>query len=97
MEDVECPYCENWQEINHDDSYGYSEDETYEQECGDCDKVFSYTTSMHFYYDAKKADCLNGGGHDWKKTIILPRHWPDARHCMACGKKERGKYVELES
>jgi len=25
--DAECPYCEKWNEISHDDGYGYAEGE----------------------------------------------------------------------
>lgn len=95
MDDVECPYCEKSQEIDHDGGYGYEEDKTYEQECSDCEKVFAFTTSISFYHEAEKAECLNGGDHLWKKSIIYPGHWPDAKWCTACGKKERGKFVEL--
>lgn len=59
MQDVECPYCEAWQSINHDDGYGCQEDETYQQQCADCEKMFTYTTRISFSYDAEKAPCLN--------------------------------------
>ena len=35
MKDVECPYCYADQEINHDDGYGFDEDQLYEQECSE--------------------------------------------------------------
>ena len=85
MEDVECPYCGKWQEINHDVGYGYEENRTYEQECSDCDKVFVYTTAITFYYDAEQAPCLNGGEHDWKAI----KGWPEEyfvgkQRCRVC-------------
>lgn len=55
MEDVRCPYCNRWQEINHDDGYGYEEDQAHMQECADCGKVFIFTTSISFDYHAEKA------------------------------------------
>ena len=61
--DVNARTAGNANEINHDDGYGYCEDEIYEQICCSCDKTFSYTTSIHFYYSAEKAPCLNHGGH----------------------------------
>jgi len=67
-DDVECPYCGKPQEINHDDGYGYEEDEPHNQECGDCGKVFAFTTSISFYYDAYQADCLNDGEHDMESN-----------------------------
>ena len=54
MSDVECPYCKSAQEINHDDGYGYEEDETHEQQCGDCGEYFAFTTSILFLYEASK-------------------------------------------
>jgi len=53
MSDVECPYCNSTQEINHDDGYGYAEDETHDQECGDCGKTFQYTTELSLNYTVK--------------------------------------------
>ena len=58
--DVDCPYCGKGQDINHDDEYGYHEDEVFEQECSKCDKVFVYTTTISFYYEAEKAPCKVG-------------------------------------
>ena len=43
MKDVECPYCGTGQEINHDDGYGYEEDDPHEQSCPHCDKTFVFT------------------------------------------------------
>lgn len=57
-DDVECPYCGEGQEINHDDGYGYEEDRRHEQQCGSCEKHFVFTTSISFYYEAEKADYL---------------------------------------
>ena len=82
MSDIECPYCGVMQEICHDDGYGYAEDETFQQEC-DCGKIFTFTTSISFYYDAKKADCLNGGEHDYKPTVTSPKEYTMMR-CEDC-------------
>lgn len=88
--DVECPYCDNWQEINHDDGYGYEEDELYEQECNDCGKIFVYTTSITYYYEATKADCLNGGEHNLKPVEHSPKIFPNWLRCIDCGYEEKG-------
>lgn len=87
MSDTECPYCNAGQEINHDDGYGYEEDGIYEQECGYCDKVFAYTTSISFYHDAHKADCLNGGEHKYKETATYPRKYTKLE-CADCGDRQ---------
>ena len=85
MDDVQCPYCDKWQEINHDDGYGYEEDQTFEQECGDCEKVFVYTTFIWFSYKAGKAPCLNGGEHDWQKIKGFPPElFKNKRRCSFC-------------
>lgn len=94
MYDVECPYCGESQDINHDDGYGYEEDETYQQECCACDKVFIYKTTVSFTYEAQQADCLNGGEHRWRKLTTLPAWWPEARVCKDCDKRDLGKRDE---
>ena len=69
MCDVRCPYCGIEQNIDHDDgSYGYKEDETYQQECQGCENTFAYTTSISFCYEAAQAPCMNGSDHVWKIT-----------------------------
>jgi len=81
--DTECPYCGEGVEINHDDGYGYNEDETHQQECGACGKTFTYTTMIHFSYSTSKADCLNGGEHDYRKTATYPPEFARLR-CKVC-------------
>jgi len=86
--DVECPYCGKEQEINHDDGYGYDENETFEQECYHCDKVFIYYTSISFYYDVMKAACKNGGEHQWKDDNGYPKeYFIGKQHCTVCDER----------
>lgn len=92
--DVRCPYCDSWQEINHDDGYGYSENETHQQECDNCDKSFSYTTSIMYVYEAEKADCLNDGDHTWKRTFTVPVECT-RMHCTQCGETRKCTESEL--
>jgi transposase-like protein len=73
IDDVECPYCGEGQEINHDDGYGYEEGDRHEQSCSDCGKTFVFTTSISYYYEAEKADCLNGGAHVLEISATYPR------------------------
>ena len=90
--DIECPYCEMDQEINHDDGYGYDEDETYNQECPYCEKIFTFTTSIVLYYDALKAPCLNGGEHKWVPVRSTARDiWPYWKRCAYCGEEDKGE------
>ena len=95
FDDVECPYCGKGQEIIHDDGYGYEEDRIFEQDCDDCEKTFVYTTSISFYYEANKADCLNGEDHRLEPVTHCPRYWPDWRRCKDCSYEERGEYTPV--
>lgn len=81
--DVECPYCGKEQDICHDDGYGYSEGEKHQQQCGYCNKTFVFETSISFYYDVEKADCLNGGEHDFKPTVTFPKEYTKMQ-CSMC-------------
>lgn len=89
--DVQCPYCGEWQEICHDDGYGYTEDDLHEQECVDCEQTFTYQTMISFSYEAYKAPCLNGYTHEMKPVEHYPHVWPDWKRCKWCGKEERGE------
>jgi len=96
MKDIECPYCGKEQDICHDDGQGYEEDCMHEQECGYCSKIFVYTTSISFYYEVFKADCLNGDEHKYKKMKMFPQIYPDARRCIVCGYEDLGERLSEE-
>ncbi len=66
MSDLECPYCEADLDVCHDDGFGYSEGVAHEMQCYECEKNFVFHTSISFYYEPKKADCLNGSPHRLK-------------------------------
>jgi hypothetical protein len=84
---VECPYCEYEFEVCQDDGFGTDESETYEEECPKCEKTFALTVSIHFSYSGAKADCMNGGAHNFMEN----RHrnpWNVGKEfCMSCGKE----------
>jgi hypothetical protein len=84
--DANCPYCDAELEINHDDGYGYSEDGKHEQECRECEKTFTYITSILYCYETEKADCLNGGEHRYEKTHTYPTEFSKMR-CLMCDKE----------
>jgi endogenous inhibitor of DNA gyrase (YacG/DUF329 family) len=86
LKDVECPYCGAGVDINHDDGYGYDENETHQQYCGNCHKNFVYETSISFYYEVSKAECLNDGNHDFKPTHSFPTFLTKMR-CASCGEE----------
>lgn len=93
--DIECPYCGEGQSINHDDGYGYEQDVVHQQMCEHCDKTFTYTTSISFYYEAEKADCLNGGEHNWEPTHTFPRFFSKMR-CSMCDEEREPTKDEKE-
>ena len=84
--DANCPYCNAELEINHDDGYGYEEDIRHEQECYKCNKTFTFTTSVTYHYETKKADCLNNGKHNYKKTCTYPEEFSKMQ-CTMCDKQ----------
>ena len=95
--DVNCPYCNEGLEINHDDGFGYEEDVTHQQECSNCHKTFVFTTSIHFSYEAEKADCLNGSDHNFKSTHTIPKHCTRMR-CAVCDEEReptKEEWVEI--
>lgn len=95
MDDCNCPYCGAEIEINHDDGYGYCEDETYQQECHACGKTFVYTTDISYSYSPEKADCLNEGGkHDWKPIPTYPKCMTRMR-CSMCNEEREPTNEEI--
>lgn len=86
MSDIECPYCGHEQEVNHDDGANYDESVTHQMECYECEKEFVFTTCISFDYYPEKADCLNGGAHDFKPTCTVPRQYTKMQ-CTMCDEK----------
>lgn len=95
MSDINCPYCNAEQEINHDDGYGYEEGISHEQQCDDCEKTFTYTTSVVFYYGAYKADCLNDGNHLFKVRKTWPIEFTEMK-CSTCEKTRKLTEEEMK-
>jgi len=88
MEDVECPYCGKPLDIDHDDGYGYEENEIYEQDCWNCKKTFAYVTEISFWHTAHKAPCMNEGEHDLKDIHRYPKDFAVGRKiCENCGEE----------
>lgn len=99
--DIECPYCGHEQDICHDDGFGYQEDVKHEMECAQCEKSFVFTTCVSFSYEAEKADCLNGGDHDWKPNTVFPREYTQMV-CTMCDehrnltKEEKFEFIKAD-
>ena len=77
---MQCPYCGADQDVCHDDGHGYDEGRRHEHTCSKCEKNFVFETTIVFYYDAKKADCLNGAEHELK----FRKSWPKKYSRMGC-------------
>jgi hypothetical protein len=92
MSDLQCPYCNAPLTVNHDDGIGYAEDFDNEMECCHCDKAFKFTCHISYAYEAKKADCMNTGNHDWKEWRCVMRDFRRLdyfrRNCKICGYAE---------
>lgn len=88
---MECPYCGAGQEVCHDDGCGYEEDRLHEHECSNCDKTFTFTTSIIYCYKPYKSDCLNGSEHKLKKVNAYPPYFPDWVRCQECEYERRGE------
>jgi hypothetical protein len=74
MFDIECPYCGHEQDVCRDD-FGYEEDKRHEVECEECEKRFVFTVFVTHTFRPAKADCLNGGEHQWKMSSTIPRRF----------------------
>jgi len=95
MKDIECPYCETELEINHDDGFGYDEGVDHQMECDYCGKSFVFQTTINFYYEPAKADCLNDGVHDWKLTHTFPKEFSNLK-CTMCGVERKPTEDEIK-
>lgn len=93
--DVECPYCGADQNIDHDDGQGYEEDRIHEQQCDACEKNFTFTTSVLYFYEASKADCLNGGEHKYQANCCIPRKYTKME-CVDCEARRDPTPQEME-
>jgi len=80
MFSCQCPYCE---ETMNDPEECYEQGITYELECPHCEKNFVFTVDYIRTYDERKADCLNGGEHNYQKTNTYPPEYAKLR-CTMC-------------
>jgi len=85
MFDLECPYCEK---VIRDPDECYDEGETYQQECPHCGKNFVFTICYCRSYSSEQAPCLNGGDHDLRPIIGVPKeYFRDKFRCSYCGEE----------
>jgi len=63
-------------------------DVQYEHECEHCEKNFVYTIDYDPCYSEEKADCLNGGEHNYEKICGYPVElFENKRRCSMCDKQ----------
>lgn len=82
MDTVDCPYCGQENEINHDDGAHYDEEHAESMECEHCDKKFLVDATISWYFEGREADCLNDGEHKWKDLIST--HPVGREYCTHC-------------
>ena len=83
----ECPYCDADQEYCNDEGFG--QDETWEEECTECGKTYLLTGRYVEEYSAARADCLNGGEHDYRPIKGYPEEWFIGKYrCRQCARED---------
>lgn len=89
MDEITCPYCEHTYDLCHDDGAFYNEDYREKDECPECGKIFMVASSISWNFEAEKADCLNGGDHNWEQQRGVPReHFIGRFTCTQCDDEE---------
>ena len=88
-EEVKCPYCEKYVELDIEEHYeGYSE-----YECPECNMNFEVFAEPTIRYTVGyKAECLNGGEHQWKQHIGYPKWYFTGKYlCRTCSARKTVK------
>lgn len=85
---IVCPYCGH----EYQDSWETEEDYG-TQECGECDKKFSYSRNVTVEYTTTKLCDNNGVQHVWGKPnrphfFEYQKKWIAGRHCVICGETQ---------
>lgn len=68
MAEYTCPYCGKENDV--DEPYDYIDEREYE--CPECGKNFIMLAEYDPYITTYKADCLNGGEHEWRVVRGIP-------------------------
>jgi len=95
--DVTCPYCGVEFDICNDGGFGVDEGVLHHQECPECDKVFTFTTTIILSYQSYPAPCLNDeSDHEWKIQDCYPS-WMAKEECSHCGETRKPSDEVLEA
>lgn len=85
MVDFNCPYC--GEDLGHPDDCKET-DQTYDWTCDKCNKKFVFTLNYSVDFTTSKADCLNGGEHNYTKIVGYPtEYFENKRRCIMCDKE----------
>ena len=90
MDDVECPYCEKYFDVDYSER---EQGETFEYPCPHCGKMVFITLSFLPTFDIEKAPCLNEGDHVWRK--VYSSFYGEYEECL-CG-ETRNKISDKEA
>ena len=99
MTDIECPYCGNENDIDHDGEYGYEVDEIFKQECSECYEIFMFYTTISFSYDVHKSPpCVEDDDkHDMQPNDFMINYgYKDAKRCAHeyCDYEDKGIWTD---
>lgn len=90
MKEITCPYCEHEYDLCHDDGAFYNQDGVEVEECPNCEKSFLVHSSVSWYFEAEKAECLNDGNHKWKKEYgVMYPELANREVCEVCDTKRQ--------
>lgn len=78
MKDLQCPYCDTYQEPPDE---CHEQDVPHECECEKCGMIFIFYVDYYPSYRENKAPCLNDGDHKYEIT----------NRCIYCGDEQRTK------
>ena len=88
MNELECPYCGEDLGDYVDDCH--ESDVEYEYECSKCGKSFIFIIEYYPCFSSYKADCLNGGEHEYENMIGAPEEaFKGRKRCKNCNKEIR--------
>jgi hypothetical protein len=81
-DNIVCPWCGYSFE---DDEYDYSDQDSHDIDCYECDKPFSVCASIEVTYSTTKEKCKNGCNYvisklDWRRDN--PYNYKDKNYCI---------------
>lgn len=87
MKEIQCPYCE---QDNEHDSEQADPNTLHYMQCRECEKNFAFEIDYCPRFYERKADCLNGGDHNWRDLLpyASSNHYDLYRECRGCNKRE---------